>query len=59
METIWVLAYMVQYGALVVAVGSAGALVLATVSELVRNKATKSGVLTSVQMQKPIESQAL
>lgn len=59
METIWVLAYIVQYGALVAAVGSVGALVLATVNELVRNKATKSGVLGSVRMQKPVESHAL
>jgi len=58
METIWFLAFLVQYGALVAGVALVGALVASTVYELVRNKLSQGDVFGSAPVQKPVESSA-
>jgi hypothetical protein len=54
-RTIWFLAFLVQYGALVAAVVSVGAIVASTVHELVRNRVPESGALGSTPVRKPVE----
>ena len=44
METIWYLAFLVQYGALIAGIALVGALILTTVYELVQGKMHKDGV---------------
>jgi len=58
METIWFLAFLVQYGALVAGVALVGALVASTVYELLRNKLHQGGVYGSASVQKPVQSSA-
>jgi hypothetical protein len=52
--TIWYLAFLVQYGALVAGVVSAAAIVFSTVYEVVRNKVRATGALESTPV-KPVE----
>ena len=58
METVWFLAFLAQYGALVAGVALVGALVASTVYELLRNKVRQSSVFGSASVQKPVESAA-
>jgi hypothetical protein len=59
METIWFLAFLVQYGALVAGGALVGALVASTVYELVRNKMCEGSVFGSASVQKPVKGSAL
>ncbi len=58
METIWFLAFLVQFCALVAGVVFVGALVVSAMYELVRNKVRESGVFGSVSVQKPVTGSA-
>ena len=51
MEMIWNLAFLAQYGALVVAFGMAGALVVSAVYEIVQNKMFEGRVVGSASVQ--------
>lgn len=53
------LAYWIQYSALVLVVGFAGALVVSTVKELVRKQVRESGTVGSVSVQEPDTGNAL
>jgi hypothetical protein len=56
-STIWFLAFLVQYGALVAGVVSVVAIAFSTISELVRNKVRETGALGSTSV-KPAEGTA-
>jgi hypothetical protein len=51
METIWTLAFLAQYGALVVAFGLVGALTVSAVYEIVQNKMFGDRVIGSASVQ--------
>jgi hypothetical protein len=59
METIFILAFVVRYGALVALVAFMGALVVCTVNELVRDRMAESGVLGSAPVHEPVKGHAL
>ena len=59
METIWFLAFLVQYGALVAGGALVVALVASTVYEIARNKVCKGGVFGFTSVQKPVQGSAL
>ena len=58
METMWFVAFLIQYGALVAGFLFVGALVVSAVYELVKNKVSESIVFGSTSVQKPAEGSA-